>query len=136
MADGALLALGIVVGALGFSFVIGRRRARKLAGLADRLAQAAGGGSQITKVHVPDPVLDDALQRLVSRISDVEAMASTDQLTRLLNRPASMSVLGVEIERSNRYQRPLTVALIDIDRFKRINDTYGHAVGDDMLRHV
>ena len=131
----ALLALGAVIGALAFSFIIGRRRTRQIARLADRLAQSVGSPS-VAPVHVPDPVLDDALRRLVSRISDVEAMASTDQLTRLLNRPACLSVLGVEIERSNRYQRPLTVALIDIDRFKRINDTYGHAVGDDLLRHV
>jgi diguanylate cyclase (GGDEF)-like protein len=131
----ALLALGAVIGALTFSFVIGRRRTRQIARLADRLAQSTGSET-IDAGHVPDPVLDEALHRLVSRISDVEAMASTDQLTRLLSRPACLSVLGVEIERSNRYERPLTVALIDIDRFKRINDTYGHAVGDEMLRHV
>jgi len=131
----ALLALGAVIGALVFSFVIGRHRTRQIARLADRLAQSVGS-AQIDPGHISDPVLEAALRRLVSRISDVEAMASTDQLTRLLSRPACLSVLGVEIERSNRYQRPLTLALIDIDRFKRINDTYGHAVGDDMLRHV
>ena len=135
MTNLVLLALGAVIGALVFSFVIGRHRTRQIARLADRLAQSLGS-AEVKSVHVADPVLEDALRRLMSRISDVEAMASTDQLTRLLNRPACLSVLGVEIERSNRYQRPLALALIDIDRFKRINDTYGHAVGDDMLRHV
>jgi two-component system, cell cycle response regulator len=131
----ALLALGAVLGALIFSFVIGRRRTRQIARLADRLAQSIGS-TQVDRVRVSDPVLEDALHRLMSRISDVEALASTDQLTRLLNRPACIGVLGVEIERSNRYDRPLTVALIDIDRFKRVNDTFGHAVGDEVLRHV
>jgi len=135
LTDLALVALGIVLGALAFSFIIGRHRTRQLARLADQLAQSTGS-FDIDPGHVADPVLDEALHRLVSRITDVEAMASTDQLTRLLNRPACLSVLAVEIERSNRYERPLTVALIDIDRFKRINDTYGHAVGDEMLKHV
>ncbi|HET7574780.1 MAG TPA: diguanylate cyclase, partial [Solirubrobacterales bacterium] len=108
---------------------------RQIARFADRLAQSSSS-ELVDAAHSPDPVLDDALQRLVGRISEVEAMASTDQLTRLLNRQACLGMLAVEIDRSNRYERPLTVALIDIDRFKRINDTYGHAVGDDLLRHV
>jgi diguanylate cyclase (GGDEF)-like protein len=134
--DVALLALGAVLGALAFSFVVGRRRARAVARLADRLAQAASGEPSDDPVHVADPVLDDALQRLAVRIAEVESLAATDQLTRLLNRPACLSFLGTEIDRANRYERPLTVALIDIDHFKRINDTYGHVVGDDVLRHV
>jgi len=81
-------------------------------------------------------VLDVALHRLTARIAEVESMAATDQLTRLLSRPACLQFLGAEIDRANRYERPVTVALIDIDHFKRTNDTYGHAVGDDVLRHV
>jgi diguanylate cyclase (GGDEF)-like protein len=136
MADVALLILGAVLGALAFSYIIGRRRARQVARLADRLAQAANPGAASAPVHYPDPVLDDSLKRLAARISEVESLASTDQVTRLLNRPACLQVLATEIERSNRYGRPLAVALIDIDHFKRVNDTHGHAVGDEVLRHV
>ena len=77
-----------------------------------------------------------ASRRLAARIAEVEALAATDPLTRLLNRQACLRVLSAEIDRSNRYSRPLAVALIDIDHFKRVNDTHGHAVGDEVLKHV
>jgi diguanylate cyclase (GGDEF)-like protein len=134
LTDLSLVAFGAILGALAFSFVIGRRRARQLARLTDRLAQATTG-EQATPTY-PDPVLSTSLERLASRIADVESLASTDPLTRLLNRLACLKVLGAEIDRSNRYGRPLAVALIDIDLFKRVNDTHGHAVGDEVLRHV
>ena len=132
----ALLASGAVIGALVFSLVVGRRRARQLARLTDRLAQATEGGSAPSTVRYPDAVLSSSLERLAARIADVESLASTDQLTRLLNRLACLQVLAVEIERANRYGRPLAIALIDIDHFKVVNDTHGHAAGDEVLRHV
>ena len=97
LADVSLVILGAILGALAFSFVIGRRRARQVARLADRLAQAANPGVALAPVHYPDPVLDDSLRRLASRISEVEALASTDQVTRLLNRPACLQMLATEI---------------------------------------
>jgi diguanylate cyclase (GGDEF)-like protein len=136
LVDAALVATGAILGALAFSLVVGRRRAHQVARLADRLAQAANGQSLSPSVNYPDRVLDHSLKRLAERISEVQALAATDQLTRLLNRQAGLQQLAAEIERANRYERPLAVALIDIDHFKRVNDTHGHAVGDDVLRHV
>jgi diguanylate cyclase (GGDEF)-like protein len=136
MADVALLIVGMLLGALAFSFVVGRYRARQLAKLTDSLAEAtalpAGGRS----VRVSDRVLSSSIERLQKRISEVESLATTDQLTHLLNRLACLNVLSTEIERANRYDRQLAVAIIDIDHFKRINDTHGHAVGDEVLTHV
>ena len=62
--------------------------------------------------------------------------ASTDALTGLLNRRAMEALLDSESSRSLRYRRQLSVVLIDIDHFKHVNDTWGHNVGDEVLRHV
>jgi diguanylate cyclase (GGDEF)-like protein len=61
--------------------------------------------------------------------------ATRDTLTGLFNRRALMQRLEEEIERAQRYGRPLTVLLFDLDKFKRINDTHGHLAGDAVLRH-
>ena len=59
--------------------------------------------------------------------------ATRDPLTGLYNRRAFMERLDEEINRSQRYQRPLSILMFDLDRFKRINDTYGHLTGDRVL---
>ncbi len=130
-----LLAVGFILGALTFSYVVGRRRARAVARVADQLARA-GLTTRVEAIRYPDEALRTSLEGLAERVADVEALATTDPQTRLLNRMAILGVLSGEIERANRYQRPLSVAMFDIDHFKRVNDTHGHAIGDDVLRHV
>ena len=136
MADIALLIVGMILGALAFSLVVGRHRARRLARLTDLLAGASVASADVGSIRYPDRVLSSSIQRLQTRIAEVEAKATTDQLTDLLNRLACLQFLTTEIARANRYDRQLAVALIDIDHFKRINDTHGHAAGDEVLRHV
>jgi len=62
--------------------------------------------------------------------------ARTDELTGLANRRAFLEQGRVAIEQARRYQRPLALVLFDIDHFKRVNDTWGHAAGDEVLRCV
>jgi diguanylate cyclase (GGDEF)-like protein len=64
----------------------------------------------------------------------VEEMARTDALTGLLNRRAGMERLEQEVRRSERTRRPLSLVMIDVDDFKKINDGRGHACGDEVLR--
>lgn len=68
--------------------------------------------------------------------SELEVLATTDALTDLYNRRFFYENAEQEFERSARYQRPLSVIMLDVDHFKRINDTYGHVVGDQILRAI
>jgi diguanylate cyclase (GGDEF)-like protein len=63
-------------------------------------------------------------------------LATTDQLTGLKNRRHFMEKLDSEVDRSSRYGRPCAVAILDVDLFKAVNDTYGHDVGDKVLQSL
>lgn len=62
--------------------------------------------------------------------------AATDPLTGLPNQGKIMDVLDEELERSSRYSRPLSAIMLDVDRFKSVNDTHGHRAGDYVLEEL
>lgn len=66
----------------------------------------------------------------------MERLATTDGLTGLNNHRNFQEILAKEIERSRRYKRPLALLIMDIDHFKKFNDTYGHPVGDLVLKEI
>ncbi|MGH2455688.1 MAG: bifunctional diguanylate cyclase/phosphohydrolase [Candidatus Limnocylindria bacterium] len=77
-----------------------------------------------------------ALNAATGAFLQVEARATHDRLTGIANRETLLTSLVAEIERATRHHKWLSVAFIDIDRFKPINDTYGHNSGDAVLRQI
>ena len=75
-------------------------------------------------------------QKVQERTAQLEALAVADPLTGTYRRTYALDTLGNELKRAQRYNTPLAVAMIDIDDFKRINDTHGHLAGDDVLRGI
>ncbi|MBT6324145.1 MAG: diguanylate cyclase [Anaerolineae bacterium] len=74
---------------------------------------------------------------LINRIGNLQTHYATyDSLTGLLNRKAITQLLEQEMGRSERYNRPLSIIIYDIDHFKNINDTYGHPSGDEVLKSM
>jgi diguanylate cyclase (GGDEF)-like protein len=77
-----------------------------------------------------------ALDHLDSTILSLEGLSGTDHLTGLPNRREGEVRLGEDLARAKRGGAILTVAVVDVDNFKAINDTHGHQAGDVCLRHV
>ncbi|MGA3165036.1 MAG: diguanylate cyclase [Terriglobia bacterium] len=75
-------------------------------------------------------------EQLLSAREALRDQASRDPLTDLWNHKAILGILRKEVARASRTQSPLAVAMIDLDRFKAINDTYGHLAGDAVLRET
>ncbi|WP_223070503.1 diguanylate cyclase [Paenibacillus caui] len=80
--------------------------------------------------------LNARVQRILARSKQFEQMAFCDALTGLYNRRYFYNQLVIEMERNQRYPVPISLALVDIDYFKQINDTYGHPVGDQVLQRL
>ena len=85
-------------------------------------------------LHLEGIILDISDRKVLE--TELEQMATRDPLTGLLNRREMSPVLDEELQRARRYQRPMAVLWVDFDHFKDVNDTYGHAAGDSVLRAI
>jgi diguanylate cyclase (GGDEF)-like protein/PAS domain S-box-containing protein len=111
-----------------------------------RIRTVQGEEKHVSLVCGFDLLEDGSLFRLHGAMADVtdrrlaemrlEKLANTDELTGLPNRRHFLERVRAEMVRSRRFGKSLCVAMIDIDDFKKVNDTYGHGVGDLALQHV
>lgn len=84
----------------------------------------SGGGRMLT--YTDETVF-------IQTIEQLQVLSTTDDLTRIHNRRSIYASGQTEVDRAKRYGHPLSVVLLDADNFKKINDAYGHAVGDEVL---
>jgi diguanylate cyclase (GGDEF)-like protein len=80
--------------------------------------------------------LKESETALRDALEEVQRLAITDSLTGLHNRRHLLELARHELQRARRYRLPMSVFMLDIDEFKRVNDTYGHAIGDQVLQGV
>ncbi|MET0405098.1 MAG: diguanylate cyclase [Cystobacter sp.] len=88
------------------------------------------------ELDAKNQALDRANKELDQKREELLNLTRVDGLTSLYNRRYFEERLSEEFARSSRYRSPLSLVMIDIDHFKRLNDTYGHPFGDEVLRAV
>ncbi len=116
-----------------FVTLVGYDKSRALTGWRQRAWQAALGYAALVLLSL---ALLRAHLRALAQGRTLHALATTDVLTGIANRRHLFELGDQETRRALRYGKPLAVLMIDIDRFKQVNDRWGHPGGDRVIRHV
>lgn len=138
----AMSALGSLVVAITVTWVVlGDRfvapEEHKLLGVAAVLLTAATGVFIAAYSRRRNVGMERAYSRHLEHLSRrLRDLAYRDSLTDLYNHRYFQEELAREVERAQRYGQPLSVLMLDVDRFKDVNDTYGHMMGDTLLSYV
>jgi diguanylate cyclase len=103
-----------------------------------KLTQAEALRSRDQMIHARQEVQDAEarIQQLETKLEQMSELVREDQLTGSLNRRGLEDVFERELARSERRHSPFCIAMLDLDDFKRINDTHGHSAGDEVLIHL
>jgi diguanylate cyclase (GGDEF)-like protein len=134
-----VLAIATVAGMTTMALLGWSYMAWRLNRIASALERTIGSDQPIRLRETGVPAerrLARALNATSGAFLQTEVRATHDKLTGIPNRETLLTVLGSEIERAARHYKPLSLAFIDIDRFKPINDSFGHNAGDEVLRQV
>jgi two-component system, cell cycle response regulator len=101
-------------------------------GVQDFLVEPVADGEVLTRVEAAARTKELQVE-LVAQGARLEALLREDALTGLSNRRAILTQLGGMVSAARRHGHPLSIAVLDLDHFKRINDTHGHQTGDSVL---
>lgn len=140
-AVGIVVVLGLGVG--GLAYLLGLFIVRPLDRLTAGAKAVAGGDLGVTvpatgggEIAYLTRVFNDMVARVRQGREELERLSITDPLTKLYNRRHLMTRLDDEGRRARRTDRSFTILMLDVDHFKKLNDTYGHQAGDEVLARV
>ncbi len=105
----------------------------------DMQAMEAGAADYLDKSRLDGSTLERVIRYALERqrlLATLQVMATHDDLTGLFNRREFNRLTQEELERHVRYERPFSLLILDVDHFKEVNDTFGHAAGDAVLKHI
>jgi len=109
--------------------------------IAERRSQLLGGKDEVAafrqallEYFIYSPILHDPIVTEFGELQRLRLNSTTDHLTGTHNRRLFDTFLGKEVQRASRYGSDLSLVLFDLNRFKQVNDTHGHSVGDELLR--
>jgi diguanylate cyclase (GGDEF)-like protein len=134
---GALLLVSALFAYLAISSMQNLLRALEAVLLGSRrAARKRGGGTALAGAGEWDEAgeISQSFDGLLDLVDRLNVKASTDALTGAMNRHGFAEISAGELQRARRYQRNLSMILLDLDHFKAINDRHGHATGDRVLR--
>ena len=116
---------------------ISRARKARLTAQEELLAVQHRANEELEKkVRERTETLHNTMQRLEAANDELSRLSFLDPLTKVYNRRYFDQTISAEIKRASRNDQPLAVAILDIDHFKQVNDTFGHLTGDQCLRRV
>jgi diguanylate cyclase (GGDEF)-like protein len=135
-----LITILLTVAIGGTAVIIARNIIYPLQDLIKGVQQVAGGDLQVTvpvrrkdELGIVTSMFNEMVERLQEHQTRLEELATTDPLTGLANRKQIMTSLELQMEGFSRHGTNFSLLMLDIDFFKKVNDTYGHQAGDSVL---